>query len=227
VPTVIPNFSDFVIGFHGTAQDVVDDVLSGRESLLPNPRGYDWLGDGIYFWEDDARRALWWAQRTKEEGAVANRDWQSPVKVVRPAVVGAVIYIGNCLNLAHDHTQDGVRETYLRVAARYSRDGYFLPKNEFFYRNLDCLVVNETCRILQRLPTKDAVRIDTVRGVFPGVDEGSERAYAVPYPGSLLMAQTYKIIAVRSRRSIVSYFPVTVEPLNQRRTSRRTKKAPR
>src|SRR5439155_1194366 len=50
----------------------------------------DWLGHGIYFWEDSYLRALRWAE---EESKKSHR------KIDLPAVIGATIELGNCLNL--------------------------------------------------------------------------------------------------------------------------------
>ena len=43
--------SNLIIGFHGCDQTVVDKVLAGEENLIPSTNDYDWLGNGIYFWE--------------------------------------------------------------------------------------------------------------------------------------------------------------------------------
>ena len=53
--------SNLIIGFHGCDQTVVDKVLAGEENLLASTNDYDWLGNGIYFWENNETRALQWA----------------------------------------------------------------------------------------------------------------------------------------------------------------------
>ena len=64
--------------------------------MKPSENTYDWLGHGIYFWEHNYQRALEWAQ-------------QSP-KVEHPAVIGAVIDLGYCLNLTDSASTD-----YLKI----------------------------------------------------------------------------------------------------------------
>ena len=43
--------SNLVIGFHGCDQSVVEAVIAGKTELLASTNDYDWLGNGIYFWE--------------------------------------------------------------------------------------------------------------------------------------------------------------------------------
>lgn len=43
--------SNLVVGFHGCDKSVVDAVIAGKTELLASANDYDWLGNGIYFWE--------------------------------------------------------------------------------------------------------------------------------------------------------------------------------
>jgi hypothetical protein len=36
-----------ILGFHGTDQSIVDDVLNGKGDLKERDNVYDWLGHGI------------------------------------------------------------------------------------------------------------------------------------------------------------------------------------
>lgn len=193
---------NFVIGYHGTDEAVKQDVLDGRDRLEPSRRGFDWLGDGIYFWEDDPRRALWWANRMHEEGLSGNRDHALPLKVEKPAVLGAMIYLGNCLNLTFEDNISGIQGIHDEIVDRYRLNKWSMPTNDDFYRNLDALVVNETCKEIAR---RKGIRVDTVRGIFV---ERDGKGPAPAFDGSLLFAKTYKMIAVRSRKMIVDYFDV-------------------
>lgn len=74
------------MGYHGCRRTLVLQVVAGRKSLTPSANDYDWLGHGIYFWADDPKRAKEWAER---------------LGLPQPAVVGAVINLGNCLHLAN------------------------------------------------------------------------------------------------------------------------------
>lgn len=63
----LPNL---VITFHGCDESVRDRVICGGERLLPSTNDYDWLGSGIYFWEQNYERARLWAeeQSARREG---------------------------------------------------------------------------------------------------------------------------------------------------------------
>ena len=45
--------SNLVIGFHGCDQSVVEKVIAGKTELIASTNDYDWLGNGIYFWENN------------------------------------------------------------------------------------------------------------------------------------------------------------------------------
>ena len=71
----------FVLGFHGCDLALARRVVAGEAQLRPSSNLYDWLGSGLYFWEDSPARGLRWAQ------AEAARDTG---KIRQPAVLGAV-----------------------------------------------------------------------------------------------------------------------------------------
>jgi ribulose-5-phosphate 4-epimerase/fuculose-1-phosphate aldolase len=69
-----------ILGFHGTDQSIVDDVLNGKGDLKERDNVYDWLGHGIYFWDNSPSRAMDWAiELSKRKGS----------KIKKPAVIGA------------------------------------------------------------------------------------------------------------------------------------------
>lgn len=51
-----------ILGFHGCSNKTCDKVLHKNESLKPSTNSYDWLGNGIYFWENNYSRAIEWAK---------------------------------------------------------------------------------------------------------------------------------------------------------------------
>ena len=64
-------------------------ILHGG-SLKPSNNSYDWLGHGVYFWENNEQRAFQFAQE-------ASKRTSSSIK--EPFVIGAVIDLGYCLDL--------------------------------------------------------------------------------------------------------------------------------
>jgi hypothetical protein len=92
-----------VLGYHGCDREVALEVVSGRAQQLCSTNEYDWLGTGLYFWEDSQARALRWAQ---------DESRSSYAKVKIPAVLGAVIDLGNCLNLIDAEHLDLVKAAH-------------------------------------------------------------------------------------------------------------------
>lgn len=79
----------FVLGFHGCDQSIADTVISDRSGLRFSRNDYDWLGHGIYFWENDPQRALEYAQMLCEHPR------RGKGSISQPAVIGAVIDLGH------------------------------------------------------------------------------------------------------------------------------------
>ncbi|MDP8221189.1 MAG: hypothetical protein P9X26_07575 [Candidatus Stygibacter frigidus] len=51
-------FPQIILGFHGCDKDLGEEVLKAEKSILKNSQNtYDWLGSGIYFWENNHLRA--------------------------------------------------------------------------------------------------------------------------------------------------------------------------
>ena len=100
--------SNLIIGFHGCDASVVRKVVNGEEDLIPSTNDYDWLGNGIYFWENNEARALQWAtELSKRKGS----------SIKKPAVVGAIIDLGYCFDLT-DSTY--LQELPKRTISRYA-----------------------------------------------------------------------------------------------------------
>ena len=80
----------WILGFHGTDEETVHKILNDRKShLRPSANEHDWLGGGIYFWENDPVRALSFSKERMKWKGIAGK---------KPAVIGAVIDLGLCLN---------------------------------------------------------------------------------------------------------------------------------
>lgn len=79
---------NLVIGFHGCEANVRDSLLNNPDEIVISKKKYDWLGNGMYFWENNYDRALEWAEDKQQRGEI---------KV--PAVIGAVLHLGICCDL--------------------------------------------------------------------------------------------------------------------------------
>lgn len=148
----------FVLGFHGTDRTVVDQAVSRDiEHLDRSEDTTEWLGHGVYFWENDPARAMDWATTGKTKG-----------RIKTPAAVGAVIDLGFCLDLT---TMTGLQEVsaaYTTLRNTYHLAGIPLPKNtvgpDKVKRELDCAVI----QALHSLRAdRELEPYDSVRALFP------------------------------------------------------------
>lgn len=151
----------FILGYHGCDADVAEEVFTGKAALKASRNDYDWLGDGIYFWEHNAWRAYEFARE------MAKDPHPSKQTIRKPAVVGAVIDLGYCLNLLDSRFVAMLREAYDDLVVFSKAAGLELPKNsggrDLVSRKLDCAVI----RTLHKT-REDAgqTRFDTVRAAF-------------------------------------------------------------
>ncbi len=138
--------------------------MSGRQPLITSHNDYDWPGDGIYFWEHSAERAF--AVATE----VAARPRHPGQKVTRPAVVGAIIDLGLCLNLLDTRFTSMVQRPHTRLAGYSAASGLELPRNsggsDLLRRNLDCAVLRtlHSSREDEGEPPFDTVRAAFIEG---------------------------------------------------------------
>lgn len=185
--------TSFILGFHGCDRRVAERLLAG-DPFMPSENNYDWLGHGIYFWEANPERGLEFARTASRRTGARIED---------PAVIGAVIDLGACLDLTTSEGNAQVRTAYPVLCAMAAADGNPLPVNntDGLRRNLDCAVVNTLHRILDQTGKPP---IDTVRGIFV---EGPPL-----YPGSGFHKKTHVQICVRALSCIKGVFRVPPAP---------------
>lgn len=182
----------FVLGYHGCDRSVGERLLANTDQFIQSNRAYDWLGPGVYFWENDPRRAKEWAKSLVARGKISD-----------PFVVGAVIDLGHCFDLTPRENLETLADAYGVLAA----SGLDLPVNEGpagdpdrILRKLDCAVV-KTVHALVDSPmgqTSGMKPFDTVRGLFV---EGP-----AVYPGAGFHRFTHTQIAVRNDACIRGVF---------------------
>lgn len=183
-----------IIGYHGCERAVVEKVLLHRERLKPSRNDYDWLGNGIYFWEYGCHRALDWATGISK---------RRPEMVKTPAVIGAHIHLGVCFDLLDVRFTDMLAGLYPAFEETLQRQGVPLPKNERAHgsdrdlvrRKLDCAMLNWAIPMIEK---EMDVKFQTVRGVF---QEGVEA-----YPGSGILKKSHIQVVVRDSECILGYF---------------------
>jgi hypothetical protein len=186
-----------VLAYHGCALETAQKLLGGSP-FLASTQNYDWLGAGIYFWENDVLRAYQWATEPR-----LNFD--------HPSVVGAVIELGNYLDLTTQSGIAAVRLAYDDFILTAQENGTPIPENvdpakesggDKVLRHLDCAVMNYLYGIRESAQESDprSQPYATVRALFP---EGSEL-----YPGAGFREKTHIQICVREPEQILGVFRV-------------------
>lgn len=193
---VLPSYA---LGFHGCDESVAEAIFDGKKHLQRSQNSYDWLGEGIYFWENSPTRALEYATD------LIDHPRRNGPKIKAPAVVGAVIELGYCFNLLDAEFLTLLADAYNDLNKDHARLGIALPVNseDRLRRPLDCAVINamHQTRLDEKLRA-----FDTVRSAFA---EGGEL-----YPGSGVSARHHIQLAVRTRSCIKGYFrPLNVDDL--------------
>jgi hypothetical protein len=150
-----------VLGFHACDEKVGRAVLNRRDDLRVSDNEYNWLGDGVYFWENNYERA-------KQYAELDSRRANS--KIIKPFVIGAIIDLGYCLDLLDQQHLDFVAFAYAKFSESREKLGKELPINkpfglkdiDFKNRELDCAVI----RYAHKLAREEGCSFDSARAAF-------------------------------------------------------------
>lgn len=178
-----------VIGFHSCDREVGLRVLNGEDELMASQNTWDWLGQGIYFWEQNPGRALEYAVESAE------RRQKNKIPINTPFVLGAMVELGNCLNLVDRDSLKVLRQAYEGLSATMAAAGELLPKNGPGNRALDCAVFQFIHRSNE---LSGQPRYDTVRCAF---SEGEPA-----FEGSTISSRLHIQISVLNPACIKGYF---------------------
>jgi hypothetical protein len=195
---------NLVIGFHGCERAIRDQLLNKPDEVLISKEPYDWLGHGMYFWENNYSRALQWAVDKKKRGAIET-----------PAVIGAVLYLGYCCDFLDTKYIQMLQDYYKTMAATYKTGGIELPQNkdlpddkhqDKILRELDCtaiefmhgkILVQGQSEINENSFTEKK-SFDSTRGVFT---EGGPA-----FEGAGIFAKSHIQICIRNLNCIKGFF---------------------
>jgi len=185
--------SRIIIGYHGCDKSTAENVILNSGSIPPSLNEYDWLGQGVYFWEYGLQRAYEWAEVQKKRG-----------RVETPFVLGAYISLGRCFDLADTDATSQLHDFY-HIFKDYVEKSDDMPMNrpaykgdkDFLIRNLDCAVINYGMQLYDTSPEETHL-FQTVRGIF---QEGKP-----VYPGAQILGKTHIQVAVRDQSCILGYF---------------------
>lgn len=138
-----------VIGYHGTRRETALKIVTQETTYRPSRNEDDWLGHGIYFWEHAPQQAWWWAKRRYAESA-------------KIAVLGAVIRLGNCLDLLDPANGRRLQDFHRDLVKAYKAEGKTPRKNANNHKYLDC----ETCEYAYAALNQGGFKVDSSRGVY-------------------------------------------------------------
>jgi len=130
---------NLIIGFHGCDASVRESLFNNPDEIIISKEPYDWLGHGMYFWENNYDRALQWAEDKKRRN-----------KIKTPSVIGAVLYLGYCCDFLDTKHIRLLSQYHAIMLDRYKYLEKELPKNkdlpsdkhkDKILRELDCAVI--------------------------------------------------------------------------------------
>jgi hypothetical protein len=188
-----------VLAFHGCDRSVGERILgSSTEHLQCSLNSYDWLGNGIYFWEASPLRAYQFALEARENPRI------SKGRIRHPFVVGAVVNLGHCLSLLDASALNEMKAAHEWLKLRSERASREMPTNRFkdhagsfLLRDLDCAVI-EAAHFIRHDKGKEPY--DSVRAALW---EGGAL-----YEGAGVTAKSHVQLCVRNPLNILGYFRV-------------------
>lgn len=183
-----------VVGYHGCDRSLLERVVLGGDHLQPSDNAYDWLGKGVYFWENGLQRAREFAEWKRQRGEIGE-----------PAVIGAHIDLGRCFDLGDTWATGQLPEVHARLVAQLQALGAEVPVNreagpddfDLVLRNLDCAVLNHAMAAYDAAEG-GTLYFQTVRGVF--VEGGPA------FHGAGIHRKSHVQVAVRDVSAILDYF---------------------
>jgi len=198
------NRNNLIIGFHGCDAEVCHGLLNHPNEILKSERPYDWLGHGIYFWENNYERALSWAKDKAQRGEIKH-----------PAVIGAVLTLDYCFDLLDNQFIEMICQSYELMVESYNAIGKAIPKNrdssadkhkDKILRDLDCSVIEFMHQKTQEQITEDMSTkgysnwraFDSARGVFT---EGGPA-----FDGAGIQRKSHIQICIRNANCIKGFF---------------------
>jgi hypothetical protein len=195
---------NLVIGFHGCDRAIRDQLLNKPDDIVISKKPFDWLGHGMYFWENNYTRALQWAESKMKRGAINT-----------PAVIGAVLYLGYCCDFLETKYIRMLQGSYSNMAIGYKIAGKELPRNkdlphdkhhDKILRELDCAVIEKMHQAIVGLVQSEIKEngfsdhkvFDSTRGVF--VEGGPA------FEGAGIFEKSHIQICIRNLNCIKGFF---------------------
>ncbi|MEM9510748.1 MAG: hypothetical protein AAGA16_24250, partial [Cyanobacteria bacterium P01_E01_bin.35] len=162
-----------VYGYHGTSLKAAQEIIDRGFNFSIND--YDWLGTGVYFFQDAPLRAYAWAKERYPNA---------------PAVIKSKLVMENCLDLLDIGWFPLIRETYDSFVTAYRKTNIPLPRQNpqrSKAHRLDCAFFNY---LVGEIIESQGEQVGAIRAVF---NEG-DRIYA----DSAIFDRAHIQIAIRN-----------------------------
>lgn len=180
-----------VVAYHGCNRALKEQILKNqnrlksKKELNPKKNKGLWLGSGIYFFEDNLKAAQKWARNHHKNN---------------PGVLGAIIDLGDCLDLAALDGTSLLEEAY-RFLSIVGKDKEILrsENKDEIRRELDHVVIDKACDF----HVFSGRYFDTVRCPFVWGKNVGELAKLEPLS---FQTDTHTEICVRNPAQILFYF---------------------
>jgi len=193
-----------LIGFHGCDKSRQQRLLVDSRYIPFSMEPYDWLGHGMYFWENNYDRAFQWAKEKEAKG-----------RINEAAVIGAVIDLSNCCDLIESEFIKMLATYHSLMKLEYGLFGKVIPVNkdlgsdhfrDKLMRFLDCETIEFMHAWIRRSMQSDIFDygyssyrpFDSIRGVF---QEGGPA-----YEGAGFRAKSHIQICIRNPNCIKGFF---------------------
>ncbi len=196
--------NNLIIGFHGCDEKVQKELLFHPNVILVSDKPHDWLGHGIYFWENNYERALQWAKEKQKRGEIEHAS-----------VIGAVLSLDYCLDFTDSIFINLLIQYFEFMRVQNVELGKELPENknvkqdknnDLLLRILDCAVIEFLHQRIAEKISKDVQTkgysnlktFDSTRGLFT---EGGPA-----FPGAGIQKKNHIQICIRNRNCIKGFF---------------------
>jgi hypothetical protein len=158
-----------VYGYHGTSLTFAQQIITNGFKVSNND--YDWLGTGVYFFQDAPVRAWEWSKQQYPD---------------QPAVIQSIIRLEDCLDLLDITWSSIITESYQSYLEQCQKINQPLPRQTKGAHRLDCAVINYTVGYFEQISRQT---VKSIRGVFL---EGNPI-----FPNSYLFERSHVQIAIR------------------------------
>jgi hypothetical protein len=196
--------NNLIIGFHGCDEKIQQLLLNEPNKIQVSDKPYDWLGHGIYFWENNFERALQWAKEKERRG-----------EIKKAAVIGCVLSLDYCLDLTDTNFINLITLYFELMRDEYKKINKQLPENknakqdknkDLLLRDLDCAVIefmhqrikDEISRDVRKKGYSNYQTFDSTRGLFT---EGGPA-----FPGAGIQKKNHLQICIRNSNCIKGFF---------------------